>query len=221
MIMVHKQEGQWCITVINADGSHARNCGNGLRIAARHIARVHRVQGPISIMFAGTRYLCTQNADEIAVAMGLCTIRPVDELLSLPKTVSFAHGHIGNDHLIFLLEDGEEKYYQLLSYVQDKLANAGDFNLGFLWRDKDGQWISRVFERGVGFTKSCGTGAIVAASFLQSLSLVRSPAVTIHQTGGMLKVIAKPVECGPGFASFDIVQQGNAQEVFEGICQIA
>jgi diaminopimelate epimerase len=218
VITVHNDDGQWRIAVVNADGSIAQNCGNGLRVAARHIITAHGAKGTVAINFAGANYLCSEVDGDIAVAMGVCTIRSAEELLSLPDAQSFARGHIGNDHLVFLVEDGEKGIMRLLAYVQDKLPGAHDFNLGFLWRDVAGKWCSRVFERGVGFTEGCGTGAIVAASFLHARSRVLSPKMDIFQPGGRLTITLTPHEVGDDFASFSIVQQGKADEVFTGIC---
>jgi diaminopimelate epimerase len=219
VIMLYKHDGQWCMTLINSDGSRARNCGNGLRVAARHIARMYNVQGTLRITFEGITYDSQIIDDEVSVFMGLCTIKNFD-ILMVPEATRVSQGHIGNDHLIFLLNDGENKYHRMLTHVQDKLPANHDFNIGFLWPDKEGTWISRVCERGVGFTKSCGTGAIVAAAFLQTIFPMPAE-IVINQPGGTLKVFAKKIESNAEFSSFEITQQGNAVQVFKGICEIA
>lgn len=219
IITVQKRDAEWHITVVNADGSIAQNCGNGLRVAASHIARMHHVQGTLCIMFAAQAYECMILGEEIAVAMGICTIYNANDLLPPPFSLQFGRGQIGNSHLVFLVQD-EEDCPILLAYLKDKLPTASDYNLGFVWFDQDDSWHSRVYERGVGFTQSCGTGAIVAAAFLKTHALTTADIVTIHQPGGALTVTAQIEEVRKDFASFRIVQQGKAAEVFSGICHL-
>lgn len=220
VIFIEKLDGQWSMSVINADGSVARNCGNGLRIAARYIARAHGVDEPLHIHFAGRDYHCVVHDDEVSVAMGSCIIYPPDNIVfqTISLTATFARGHIGNEHVVVLLNKSVNDLEPVLREVTARLANLHEFNIGFLWRD-DNVWHSRVHERGVGWTKSCGTGAMIAASLLASLDLI-TESVVIHQLGGVLRVALTKRTKTEEFFCCDIVQQGKAEETFKGICQV-
>lgn len=220
VITVQNFDGQWRMTVINADGSIAKNCGNGLRVIALHIARTHKITGAITIEFAHKNYLCTVHGDEVAVVMGRASITPIDTWFGIPNMIACAKGHIGNDHLVFLLQHALADHDEILSSIQKNFTDACDHNIGFLWQDIEGSWRSRVYERGVGFTKACGTGAMMAAAFLAERGLVNSDEVVIHQPGGVLKISASERARHGRAVDFDIVQEGNAQEVFKGICDL-
>lgn len=219
VIMVHSEAGQWCMTVINSDGSFAKNCGNGLRVLARYLAQAYRPPSPFNINLAGRNYRCEMQGEQVAIAMGNCSI-----VMWSCAYVSFAEhvarGHIGNDHVVFLLNDMSFEQERCLAEAREKIPDADEVNLGFLWRDSDGRLQLRVHERGAGWTKSCGTGAMVAAAFLAKRD-ERLSRVEIHQRGGILSVSCRLIEQEADRALFEIVQQGNAEEVFRGICQVS
>jgi diaminopimelate epimerase len=69
----------------------------------------------------------------------------------------------------------------------------------------------RVFERGVGITKSCGTGAcasVVAGSILGLLE--KNKPVTVHNDGGVLKIT---------YSGKTVLMEGPVNKVFSGIIE--
>lgn len=95
---------------------------------------------------------------------------------------------MGNPHAVFMVNDVENAPVALWGqYLQNHPAFPERVNVGFL-QMHDGQRASlRVFERGVGETLSCGTGACAAAvaAMLQGLA---SSALQVQTRGGLLTI---------------------------------
>lgn len=223
VILLANNEHHFHMTIVNADGSLANNCGNGLRCAAAYLFKERKIIGPIEIVLNNRIFLCQKIDDEISVAMGSCRIVQLDEIRLdlLPGLAKCAFGHIGNSHLAILVDKPILDEDGLLNEVRRKTANASDLNIGFLSIEPSGRIISKVFERGVGWTNSCGTGACIAASFVALLFPDQINPVIISQPGGDVSITVSLREKSGNEATFDIVQRGKAAESFTGICQLA
>ncbi len=210
------------MTVINADGSVAQNCGNGLRCAARYLINTSVAASPLTIRLGVRSFICTKIGDEISVAMGEASLNARDQICLGDEfgQAQCAIGHIGNDHLVYFLDQRVVDYDLLLSRVMANINHAHDFNIGFVSWAENGDVISRVYERGAGWTASCGTGASIAALFMTWLFPAIKNTLTISQPGGPLKVSISAITRSSQDISASIVQQGKAEEVFRGICQV-
>jgi diaminopimelate epimerase len=213
---------RWHMTIVNADGSIASNCGNGLRVAASYIFRHHEQDGPVSISLNERTFACERFGEEIRVAMGMCRITYADShpFSQIGGVIKYAYGEMGNEHLLFLVDQEVNDFDGLLDEIQ-KVIPKDKFNIGFLSRGLNEQIFSHVFERGVGWTKSCGTGAMAAACFWATLYPSHTNPLIISQPGGDLLVEVAVISRAVDLWTFDIVQQGKATEVFTGICQLA
>ncbi|MFC9896286.1 diaminopimelate epimerase [Nocardia sp. NPDC127579] len=165
----------WFMDYRNADGSIAEMCGNGVRVFAHYLAakgletRTEYVVGSRG----GPRPVTVHAADavhgEVTVAMG-----PVRELG--PATATVAGGaysgigiDVGNPHLACvdsnLTADALAKLDLSVSPGFDPELFPRGVNVEILTAiGSDCAVDMRVYERGVGETRSCGTGTVAAAA---------------------------------------------------------
>jgi len=165
----HGDGSAWFMDYRNADGSVAEMCGNGVRVFARFLLQQGLVAGPvIPVATRGGLKEATVLADgRVRVAMGPVAVAPTGETV----TVTTADGRrwaglpadVGNPHAVSFTDD-----LALLTldpapaYPTERFPDG--VNLEFV-RDLGPRHIAmRVHERGVGETRSCGTGTVAAAA---------------------------------------------------------
>lgn len=198
------------VTVINADGSLAKNCGNGLRVVARHFfdkTHEHHLRMALHERF----YESEIDGDHIRIPMGPCTFQ---------EEFAFEHGRIarvtiGNDHVVVLFDTHTSTVAELLPMILAQVENASSYNINFVCRSL-GAWRAQVFERGVGFTQSCGSGAIATAVALNAFGECRDTEVVIEHPGGPIRVGLYGERIEQGKKQFDAIQCGTAERVFCG-----
>jgi diaminopimelate epimerase len=196
----------------NADGGEVEACGNASRCVARLLGR----DGVIETAGATLRASLAEEGasvtmgeprfgwDEIPLAYPMDTERmPVAwEELREPAAVN-----VGNPHVVFFVEDARAVPLDRLGpqIEADPLFPARvNVNVASV---EEGILRLRVWERGVGLTQACGTGACATAVAAIRRRLVGSPAV-VRLPGGVLTIAWAPGE--------DIVMTGGATPVFEG-----
>lgn len=217
IIILHKDISCYKISVINQDGSLAKNCGNALRCVAQHIF-LHEKIASIKIILNERIYEADISNNNIKIAMGICHITYQHEIYFAKAKIKAktAKAHIGNQHFIILLPH-KVLFEDLLVELKDYIEIA-EWNIGFLYQDKNNHFHSLVYERGVGFTKSCGSGAIAAASFLAFLQQAKKPIdIKIYQPGGEIDVNVIVEKIDENIGSFMLTQCGKASLVFAGI----
>lgn len=116
---------------------------------------------------------------------------------------------VGNPHLIlFMKKSISSKMKQLIGEKLEKLSLFKNrINVSFAKVINDFEIQLEVFERGVGFTLACGSGASATAFSAYKLKLIKDK-VRVKQPGGELEIFIKPDD--------SIVQKGPAKYVFEG-----
>ena len=152
----------------NADGSVAEMCGNGVRVFLRYLNRAGLVEQEAAVATRGGTVLTRLRADgDISVRMG----QP--EVLADRPVVTAAHDRprealialtIPNPHVVVRLESAAELDDLDLTYapaVEPVLPHGQ--NVEFIHDLGPRHLRMRVFERGVGETRSCGTGICAAA----------------------------------------------------------
>lgn len=220
IIVLTQQKSFIHMDVINADGSIAANCGNGLRCAAEHVFKQQSVN-EIVLKLGDRLFNCSRAGEQIHVVMGECTITQIGEVLFRHEGVKarVCEGIIGNRHRVFFLDRAESNLTVLVNELKELYADFADFNNGFVVEYEPGRFFSHVYERGVGFTNACGSGALVAASFVNLLSPWTGERVRIIQPGGELVIGITSKVRHDNRTTFSLTQTGNAQEVFMGICK--
>ncbi|NND53889.1 MAG: diaminopimelate epimerase [Gammaproteobacteria bacterium] len=213
--------------IYNADGGEVEQCGNGARCIARYIAgdsadneRVWRLGFPGGVVNA---QLMTDG--NIAVEMAVPSFEPAD----LPFTtaeraatytvnaggtaVEFAAVSMGNPHAVIRVDDvTTAPVAHLGPLLEGHECFPNRANIGFMQVVGPAHIRLRVFERGVGETSACGTGACAAVAAGRQAGLLDEE-VTVALPGGELRV-RWPGEGAPVWLI------GEAVRAFDGVVAI-
>lgn len=217
-------------TIYNQDGGMVENCGNGARCFVKYVhdhGLTHKNEIKVQIV-SGVITLTLNDNGLVTVNMGAPIRSPIDVPVlvdDLPTKVQ------ANDTAYGLMVDGEVSWLSFVSMgnphavcvVDDvdttPVLSQGAFleihkifphraNISFMQVVDSSHIRLRVFERGVGETLACGTGACAAVVTGISRGLLISP-VTVSVRGGELLV------SWSGGQS-DVLMSGSAVTVFEG-----
>ncbi len=209
--------------VLNADGSRPEMCGNGIRCVALHLAEGGSKQIPtFASRRAGSQELelvidtdagprsCKVRGSEIEVGMGqLVDLGPV-EIPVGGRTHRFSRISSGNPHAITFEPYDQDAIDEIGPRVSVSPVFPKGTNVEFARLADDGAIDLVVWERGVGRTLACGTGAcatVGAACLARQRSF--DEFVEVHLPGGKLRI---SVTRDSLFATL----RGPARLVFEG-----
>ncbi|WP_010285952.1 diaminopimelate epimerase [Kurthia massiliensis] len=197
--------------VINADGSEASMCGNGLRCVARYVLEREGVdECIIETMKANllvTREPSLMNdvptyAVEIAPVSFDLTSLPmqynaqttlIDECIPTFSTdIRFTAVSVPNPHLIGLVPKEMITSKQHQQQLATMLNGENDYtpdgvNVSYMYPLGEQEIYVRTFERGVGFTNACGTAMTASALVATLLHLVGEGTITVFNPGGFVK----------------------------------
>jgi len=198
--------------IFNADGGEAEACGN----AARCVTKLLGDQ--ISIETGGGLITGSATKDGAIVDMGKPsfdweTIPLAYAMDSLNMPVGWenlqnpAAINVGNPHIIFFVDDSDDVELSRLGPMIETdplFPEKVNVNVAHI---KNGDLYLRVWERGAGLTRACGTGACAAAVAAIKRRLLSSP-VKIHLPGGALSITWKDGD--------SVMMQGPTTYVFSG-----
>jgi len=151
----------------NADGSIAETCGNGIRVFARYLVDEGHASAGEFVVGTRTgpcRVTVPADGGDITVEMGT-PVRLADADITVGAQTWPAKGYsMGNPHLV-VLDAGDVGALDLttLPAVAPADAYPNGVNVEFLSALGERHVRMRVHERGVGETRSCGSGACAAA----------------------------------------------------------
>ena len=192
-IRIGKENSKWFMDYRNNDGSIAEMCGNGIRVMAKYlIERGHQKAGIFPIDTRdGVKFLSAPDAGDITVNMG--QIREVFGEISATTNGHSWSGYnidMGNPHAVVFVES----ISQVGDLAQPPIVEPADeypdgVNVEFVEFLENGELKMRVHERGVGETRSCGTGTCAVALAATLKKGMRLPATwIINPPGGRLSV---------------------------------
>ncbi len=180
---------RWFMDYRNADGSIAEMCGNGIRVYARYLVEAGMAEAGEMVLATrdGLREVYVPEHGDVTVDMG------TPDLLDARPTVGGRTGlavSMGNPHVVVPVEDEASLDALDLSAppAVDPALPTGQ-NVEFVVRRDRRRLVVRVHERGVGETRSCGTGvcAAVVATVAREGS-GRGEAFLVRVPGGTLTV---------------------------------
>lgn len=209
--------------IFNADGTEVENCGNGARCFARFVLDNNLINDKtIRVETAGGDLeLHVQGDGRVTVDMGRPRLRPekipfnapekakLYPLQVLGQNLEISAVNMGNPHCVLRVENIETADVETLGpAIESHDAFPQRVNAGFM-QVVDRQSIRlRVFERGVGETLACGTGAC-AAVVAGVINGWLDEKVSVTLPGGVL-TIHWPKDG-------NVMMTGPAERVFEGI----
>jgi diaminopimelate epimerase len=239
------ERGDARMRVLNADGSEAEMCGNGIRCVAKVLfERDPALSKDVLRIDTGAGLLaCTIDAENgraktVTVDMGAPQLLPRQipvasdaprlvraALPALDRQFAFTAVSMGNPHAVIFFDDATAKLRELAATYGPGIEKDARFprrtNVEFARVRKTNLGAPEidlvVWERGCGITLACGTGACatVVAACLEG----RVPAdreLPVHLPGGTLFITAKSATSGnDGPAFASVAMRGPAQIVFE------
>jgi len=180
------------MVLFNADGSRAEMSGNGIRCLAQAAVMGAGCSAEMRIgTDAGVREVGVEAADhptaiQARVDMGPVNAGPALEAIDYPDSVRLATADVGNPHLVIQVPDAHRVDVAADGAELSRLA--GGINVEFISPSPGGLGIDlQVWERGVGVTQACGTGACAAAHAAHRWGLVGS-LVPVSMPGGDVTV---------------------------------
>ena len=197
VLRVDRRDGRWFMDYRNADGSIAEMCGNGVRVFAHWLRSRGLVDEDQFVVGtrAGERQVrvegCTATHATVSVDMGPAEVTGVStaELESL--RVAGLGVDMGNPHLACVLPGLDAAGLAELRLGEpdfDRGFFPNGVNVEILTPLLDGHVHMRVHERGVGETRSCGTGTVAAARAALADAGLAEGTVTVHVPGGEVVV---------------------------------
>ena len=193
VIRIQQQNGKWFMDYRNADGSIAEMCGNGIRVMARYLVeRGHQAAGIFPILTRdGAKFISAPDSGDITVNMG--QVAQVEGEISASANGNSWSGYninVGNPHAVVFVEDiNQVGDLAIAPSVSPDDSYPDGVNVEFVQFLDNGELAMRVHERGVGETRSCGTGTCAVALAATLKRNKRLPAKwVIHPPGGRLEV---------------------------------
>ena len=214
---------QFDYQIFNADGAEVEHCGNGARCFARFVVDKGLTQNQsITVMTQGGLItLDLQSNGDVTVLMGKLDFRPkyipfdaeneslFYELDVAGDIVRVGAASIGNPHVLLQVDDIDQADVQVLGpLIESHERFPNRVNVGFMKIIDRQRIYLRVFERGVGETRACGTGACAAVAIGHRQDLL-DKTVTVTLPGGDL-LVHWPNE------NTSIEMTGPCSTVFEG-----
>ena len=211
--------------IFNADGSEAEMCGNGIRCFAKYCYENDITKkNEISIeTLAGTKKvwlnIVDANVQSVRVDMG----PPVYEKQFIPmlgdgtcinedlqvgdRTFRVTCLSVGNPHCVTFVDNVKNFPVEAIgSQIENHKIFPKRTNVEFVQVLNRRELIVRVWERGVGETLACGTGACASAAAAHLLGKTDAR-IVVHLPGGDLEIeIPK-----------SILMTGPAQKIFHGM----
>jgi diaminopimelate epimerase len=225
--------------VLNADGSEAEMCGNGIRCVAKLLHDTDpAMRRPALRIETGAGVLnCALDVEAglvrtVAVDMGRprltrdeIPIRPAgtgrvlrEPITARGRTFEFTAVSMGNPHAVIFMDDPSmlralAEDFGPLFETAERFPNRT--NVEFAYVRPSGEIDVVVWERGSGITMACGTGAcatVVAAALEERLP----PGVerVVHLPGGPLNIVVDKSYAG-------VRMRGPARAVFEASIDLA
>ena len=190
-------DAEWFMDYRNADGSIAEMCGNGTRVFVQHLREAGLASGDrVTIATrAGDKELTFDGA-EWTVDLGEAALLGETEVGVGHYTWPAHHISMGNPHAVALVDslDPHGPVGPLLDPpVRDESVYPEGVNVEFVVRVADAHVAMRVHERGVGETRSCGTGAgAVGVAAMVADGALPPATYVVDVPGGRLRVTWTP-----------------------------
>lgn len=155
----------------NADGSLAQMCGNGARVFARYLVDAGWA-APGRLVFdtrGGVRTAQVPESGDVTINMGHPRLGTRSSARVGDREFAGVAVDVGNPHLVCLTDVDLSALDLTQQPAFDPAAFPEGVNIEFVTVLGPDEVTMRVHERGVGETRSCGTGTVaVAAAYLAS-----------------------------------------------------
>jgi len=215
--------------ILNADGSETAACGNGARCIARLIAeetgnrhvRLETLAGLLDAEFLPDRRVAVDMGPARTLWSEVPLAREMDTLcvdLALGPLAGPVCTSIGNPHATFFVGDADAVDLAALGPILEHDALFPErANIGVATVRGPERIRLRVWERGAGITRACGSGACAALVAAHRRGLTGRHA-TVALDGGDLDILWRPDETEE---RGHVIMTGPATLAFEGSVEAA
>jgi diaminopimelate epimerase len=211
--------------IFNADGGEVEQCGNGARCIARFVASRGGADQLVLGSAAGPIEARVRGAGVVSVNLGVPRFAPAALPFDVPaeqktyhlsvagREIELGAVSVGNPHAVILVDSSDAADVGILGPgLATHPAFPQGVNVGFLEIIEPGRVRLRVYERGVGETPACGTGAAAAVAVGRHWGKLDEE-VEVELRGGRLSVHWP----GPGESLW---QTGPTTLVYEGLIEL-
>jgi diaminopimelate epimerase len=210
------------LQIFNSDGSEAEMCGNGVRMVARKLKMEGALTGDSVVLDTGAGEIVPKLGEDYMVTVDMGVARFGGEKLSgfdgecveeslhaAGRNFVFTFVDVGNPHAVMQSPWPLElvPLHEIGPMIEEHRYFPRKANVEFVKVLDDHAARVRVWERGVGETRACGTGATATAVALVRAGLCASP-VTVELPGGSLLIEVRP--------DWRVFMTGPAEEIYHG-----
>lgn len=210
------------ITIFNPDGSQAEMCGNGVRMVARKLRMEGSLSGDTVVLETAAGEIVPKLGEGYMVTVDMGIARFGGEKLSgfegecveeslhaAGRSFTFTFVDVGNPHAVIQSPWPLElvPLHEVGPMIEEHKNFPRKVNVEFVKVLGEHEAKVRVWERGVGETRACGTGATATAVALVRTGQCASP-VTVELPGGKLVVEVRP--------DWRVFMTGPAEEIYHG-----
>jgi len=201
MVIEAAPAGGYAYRIVNADGSAAGQCGNGARCVSRYLRERHGLaDGAVLDSPGGPVVVHFLDGGEVELALGVPRLEPADIPFLAPRCQTrylidlgdaqypIAALSLGNPHAVLTVDSvALAPVAQVGAQIECHARFPDRANVGFVEIVDRSHLRLRVWERGVGETLACGSGACAAMVALRLTDEIDA-AVAIDLPGGRLRV---------------------------------
>ncbi len=226
LVVRNSQVADFRMEIWNAEGGEVEMCGNGLRafqkylrdrgIASADTLKIETLGGVVTPRWMGDDRVCVDMGRPILAPAKVPTTLGggddpvIDTPLSLGSDeVRVTCVSMGNPHAVVVVDDVDRAPVETLGpLIENHAAFPNRTNVEFIERRSRDHWRQRTWERGVGETLACGSGACAVGVAVNLLG-AGDPRVRIELRGGELEIVWESPEA-------HVLMTGPAAEVFTG-----
>ena len=215
-------ENRFDLRILNPDGSEAEMCGNGVRMVARKLQMEGSITGDSVVLDTAAGPIVPQLGDGYMVTVDMGVARFGGEKLAgveggaveawlhaAGRSFAFTFVDVGNPHAVIQSPWPLElvPLHEVGPMIEEHAYFPRRTNVEFVKVVNEHEARVRVWERGVGETRACGTGATATAVALVRTGQCVSP-VTVELPGGRLEIDVRP--------DWRVFMTGPAEEIYHG-----
>ncbi|GAB3876845.1 diaminopimelate epimerase [Kibdelosporangium lantanae] len=179
----------WFMDYRNADGSIAEMCGNGVRVFVAYLREAGLADAEFVVgTRAGARPVVAHDDGHVTVHMGPARIFGRSTATIAGEAYEGIAVDVGNPHLACLIDTDPGVLDLTVPPGYDPVLFPHGVNVEFSRRLAPDAIRMRVHERGVGETRSCGTGTVAAAAAMLHLTGTGTGMSTVDVPGGRVRV---------------------------------
>lgn len=216
--------GDFSMRIFNADGSEAKMCGNASRCIGKYLydkgltdKKVIRLDTLSGIKTLNLHVDDTNKVDTVDVDMGEGKLLNLpDGIINRDTVTAFGQKFtataidMGNPHLVLFVNNAETvDVANIGASLETNPKFPGGINVEFVQIIDRNHIRMRVWERGSGITKACGTGACASAVACAMANLTEPEKCIVKMDGGDLKIMYSTY-------TKQVKMSGTANTVFEG-----